>query len=73
MLQKNLNADMTNPNVAPEYHSIDDNFEDHVYDEIKGKDGYPGEFFCVVLLLLFFSPQKINGFAIIFKTIHYSI
>lgn len=40
MLQKNLNADMTNPNV---YNSIDDNFEDHVYDEIKGKDGYPGE------------------------------
>lgn len=41
MLQKNLNADMTNPNV---YHSIDENFEDHVYDEIKQKDGYnPGE------------------------------
>lgn len=40
MLQKNLNADMTNPNV---YNSIDDNFEDHVYDEIKGKDYYPGE------------------------------
>lgn len=40
MLQKNLNADMTNPNV---YHSIDENFEDHVYDEIKQKDGYnPG-------------------------------
>lgn len=40
MIQKNLNADMTNPNV---YHSIDENFEDHVYDEIKHKDGYPGE------------------------------
>lgn len=39
MLQKNLNADMTNPNV---YHSIDDNFEDHVYDEIKAKDN-PGK------------------------------
>lgn len=38
MLQKNLNADLTNPNV---YHSIDDNFEDHVYDEIKAKDN-PG-------------------------------
>lgn len=40
MLQKNLNADLTNPNV---YHSIDDNFEDHVYDEIKAKDN-PGMF-----------------------------
>lgn len=39
MLQKNLNADLTNPNV---YHSIDDNFEDHVYDEIKAKDN-PGD------------------------------
>lgn len=40
MLQKNLNADMTNPNV---YNSIDENFEDHVYDEIKQKDFYPGK------------------------------
>lgn len=40
MLQKNLNADLTNPNV---YHSIDDNFEDHVYDEIKAKDN-PDEY-----------------------------
>lgn len=39
MLEKNLNADMTNPNV---YHSIDDNFEDHVYDEIKAKEN-PGK------------------------------
>lgn len=35
MLQKNLNADMTNPNI---YHSIDDNNSDHVYAEIQ-KDG----------------------------------
>lgn len=41
MLEKNFHADMTNPNV---YHSIDENFEDHVYDEIKQKDGYSGEF-----------------------------
>lgn len=40
MLQKNFNADMTNPNI---YHSIDDNFEDHVYAEIKHKDGYIGK------------------------------
>lgn len=40
MLQKNLNADKTNPNI---YNSIDDdNFEDHVYDEIKAKDN-PGK------------------------------
>lgn len=42
MLQKNFNADMTNPNV---YHSIDENFEDHVYAEIKHKDGYIGKIF----------------------------
>lgn len=40
MLQKNFNADMTNPNI---YHSIDENFEDHVYAEIKHKDGYIGK------------------------------
>lgn len=42
MLQKNMNADLTNPNV---YHSIDENNEEHVYDEIKQKEGYkdPGE------------------------------
>lgn len=33
MSHKNFQADMTNPNL---YHSIDD----HVYDEIKNKDGY---------------------------------
>lgn len=32
--QKNFDADMTNPN----YNTIDD--KDHVYDEIKHKDGY---------------------------------
>lgn len=46
MLQKNLHADLTNPNVNPNvYHSIDDNFEDHVYDEIKAKDN-PGKENC---------------------------
>lgn len=42
MTQKNLNADLTNPNL---YHSIDDNSEEHVYDEIKQKEGYkePGK------------------------------
>lgn len=42
MLQKNLNADLTNPNV---YYSIDENNEEHVYDEIKQKEGYndPGK------------------------------
>lgn len=34
---------MTNPNV---YHSIDENVEDHVYDEIKQKDGYLGKIHC---------------------------
>lgn len=36
MAQKNLKADLTNPNV---YHSIDENNEEHVYDEIKHKEG----------------------------------
>lgn len=42
MTQKNLNADLTNPNL---YHSIDDNSEEHVYDEITQKEGYkdPGK------------------------------
>lgn len=42
MAQKNLKADLTNPNV---YHSIDENNEEHVYDEIKHKEGIkdPGE------------------------------
>lgn len=37
-----MNADLTNPNV---YHSIDENSEEHVYDEIKQKEGYkdPGK------------------------------
>ncbi|XP_037940692.1 protein draper isoform X7 [Teleopsis dalmanni] len=38
MLTKNLNADLTNPNV---YNCIDDALkEEHVYDEIKQKEGY---------------------------------
>lgn len=37
MLNKNMKADLTNPNV---YHSIDENNEEHVYDEIKHKEGY---------------------------------
>lgn len=38
MLQKNLNADLTNPNV---YNSIEDPLkEEHVYDEIKHKEGF---------------------------------
>lgn len=43
MLQKNFHADMTNPNV---YHSIDENNVEHVYDEIKHKEGQrdPGQF-----------------------------
>lgn len=43
MLQKNFHADMTNPNV---YHSIDENNVEHVYDEIKHKEGQldPGKF-----------------------------
>lgn len=51
MLQKNLNADMTNPNV---YHSIDENFEDHVYDEIKQKDGYnPGTQRLQIMIIIY--------------------
>lgn len=35
---KNKDADLTNPNL---YHCIDDdNKLDHVYDEIKHKEGY---------------------------------
>lgn len=36
MIQKNLNADLTNPNV---YHNIDENNVEHVYDEITQKEG----------------------------------
>lgn len=36
--EKNYNADLTNPNV---YHSIDEaSKEEHVYDEIKQKEGF---------------------------------
>lgn len=43
MGQKNLNADLTNPNF---YHSIEPGNSEHVYDEIKHKEGYKdiGEF-----------------------------
>ena len=34
--QKNFDADLTNPNL---YHCIED-VKDHVYDEIKHKEGY---------------------------------
>lgn len=47
MSMKNRDADLTNPNVNI-YHSIDDdNKVDHVYDEIKLKEGYKdvGEYF----------------------------
>lgn len=42
-LTKNLNADLTNPNV---YNSLEGLKEEHVYDEIKHKEGYkdPGKF-----------------------------
>lgn len=42
MLAKNLNADATNPNV---YNSLEGLKEEHVYDEIKQKEGYkdPGK------------------------------
>lgn len=42
MSEKNLQADLTNPNL---YHCIDEK-DYHVYDEIKNKDGYKenGEF-----------------------------
>lgn len=43
ILQKNLNADMTNPNT---YHTIEP--AEHVYAEINQKEGYkadPGMFF----------------------------
>lgn len=44
MSQKNFNADRTNPNL---YNIIDENKEEHVYDEIKQKEGYkdPGNLF----------------------------
>lgn len=37
MNQKNLNADLTNPNY---YHTIDASNNEHLYDEIKQKEGY---------------------------------
>lgn len=38
MSEKNKNADLTNPNM---YHCIEDQLkEEHVYDEIKQKEGY---------------------------------
>lgn len=42
LLNKNMNADLTNPNV---YNGIDSLKEEHVYDEIKHKEGYkdPGK------------------------------
>jgi len=43
LLNKNLNADLTNPNV---YNAIGETLkEEHVYDEIKQKEGYkdPGK------------------------------
>lgn len=45
MLAKNLNADLTNPNV---YNPYEDPLKvEHVYDEIKQKEGYnnPGKYF----------------------------
>ncbi|XP_050685558.1 protein draper-like [Leptidea sinapis] len=38
---KNKDADATNPNL---YHCIDDDKLDHVYDEIKHKEGYEKEY-----------------------------
>ncbi|CAH2071184.1 unnamed protein product, partial [Iphiclides podalirius] len=38
---KNKDADATNPNL---YHCIDDDKLDHVYDEIKHKEGYEREY-----------------------------
>lgn len=57
MLQKNFNADMTNPNV---YHSIDENFEDHVYAEIKHKDGYIGKISDHSIFDEMFLKKKLN-------------
>lgn len=53
MLAKNLNADLTNPNV---YNSIEGLKEEHVYDEIKQKEGYskdPGKYFLFKILYKF--------------------
>lgn len=43
MIAKNLNADLTNPNV---YNSLEGLKEEHVYDEIKHKEGLkdPGKY-----------------------------
>lgn len=42
--QKNMMADETNPN---EYHCIEESNIEHLYDEIKHKEGYkdPGKFY----------------------------
>ncbi|XP_060660309.1 protein draper isoform X3 [Drosophila nasuta] len=51
LLNKNLNADLTNPNV---YNAIGDSLkEEHVYDEIKQKEGYkdPVKIYSKILFL----------------------
>ncbi|XP_034111284.1 protein draper isoform X4 [Drosophila albomicans] len=51
LLNKNLNADLTNPNV---YKAIGDSLkEEHVYDEIKQKEGYkdPVKIYSKILFL----------------------
>lgn len=49
--QKNMNADLTNPGI---YHSIDQPISEHVYDEIKHKEGYKetGKFVLNILKLI---------------------
>lgn len=54
MFAKNFNADLTNPTV---YNSLEGLKEEHVYDEIKQKEGYkdPGKFrfsFCFISMSL---------------------
>lgn len=56
MSQKNMNADLTNPNF---YHSIEPNSE-HVYDEIKQSVGYKdlGKIYLSILISLTLSLLK---------------
>lgn len=61
---KNKDADLTNPNL---YHCIDDdNKLDHVYDEIKHKEGYGKSFYITVGNILYnFRKEKNNMYVII--------
>lgn len=55
--QKNREADMNNPNVYQSIDELDDRKIDHLYDEIKQKEGFnPGKF-CKFKIQLFLNKK----------------